>query len=188
MRKPVENPLLWSACFVWVVFGFFFVVVVVVNFMLKQVRQNPCGPCGGGLGALRKGKLQLQPSALGCEPRGCQPSSAFWKCSEFLIWAQEARLWRPSVCGHFPGLPGRQLAGWRKHCSLDQIPRFNRENASIDVFINLTVKVGTGTCCPGRLWMSQPWKCSRPGWIRPWATWSSGRGPCLWQGGLGLYL
>jgi len=23
-----------------------------------------------------------------------------------------------------------------------------------------------------------PWKCSRPGWMGLWATWSSGRCPC----------
>jgi len=28
-----------------------------------------------------------------------------------------------------------------------------------------------------------PWKCSRPGWMGLWATWSSGRCPCLWYGG-----
>jgi len=28
-----------------------------------------------------------------------------------------------------------------------------------------------------------PWKCSRPGCMELWATWSSGRCPCLWQGG-----
>lgn len=25
------------------------------------------------------------------------------------------------------------------------------------------------------MWMPYPWKCSRPGWIWLWATWSSGR-------------
>jgi len=28
-----------------------------------------------------------------------------------------------------------------------------------------------------------PWKCSRPGWMEVWATWSSGGCPCSWQGG-----
>ena len=36
--------------------------------------------------------------------------------------------------------------------------------------------------CPEKLWMSHPWKCSRPGWMGPWAAWSSGRCPCPWQG------
>ena len=31
-----------------------------------------------------------------------------------------------------------------------------------------------------------PWRCSRPGWMGPWAAWSSikcgGWWPCLWQG------
>jgi len=27
-----------------------------------------------------------------------------------------------------------------------------------------------------------PWLCSRPGWMRLWATWSSGRCLCPWQG------
>ena len=30
--------------------------------------------------------------------------------------------------------------------------------------------------------MPHPWECSRPGWMRLWATWSSGRCPCPWQG------
>lgn len=39
---------------------------------------------------------------------------------------------------------------------------------------------GTRTCCPGKLWMLQPWYCSRPGWTKFWATWSSERHPCPW--------
>jgi len=27
------------------------------------------------------------------------------------------------------------------------------------------------------------WQCSRPTWMVLWATWSSGRCPCPWQGG-----
>uniref|UniRef100_A0A8C2T0S5 Elastin n=1 Tax=Coturnix japonica TaxID=93934 RepID=A0A8C2T0S5_COTJA len=30
--------------------------------------------------------------------------------------------------------------------------------------------LGPGTGCPGRLWMPRPWRCSRPGWMGPWAT------------------
>jgi len=41
----------------------------------------------------------------------------------------------------------------------------------------------TGTGCPEKLWMPPPWKCSRPGWMELWATWSSGRCPCWWQWG-----
>ena len=37
--------------------------------------------------------------------------------------------------------------------------------------------------CSGKLWMSTTWKCSIWGWMGLWATWSSGRCPCLWQGG-----
>lgn len=38
-----------------------------------------------------------------------------------------------------------------------------------------------------KLWVLQPWKCSRPDWIRLWATWSSeGMHLCPWQGGLVL--
>jgi len=37
--------------------------------------------------------------------------------------------------------------------------------------------------CPEKLWLPHPWKCSRPGWMGLGATWSSGRCPCLWQGG-----
>jgi len=38
--------------------------------------------------------------------------------------------------------------------------------------------------CPERLWMPHPWRCSRPGWMGPWAAWSSIRGwwPCMQQG------
>ena len=32
---------------------------------------------------------------------------------------------------------------------------------------------GAGTGCPERLWMLHPWRCSRPGWMGPWAAWSS---------------
>ena len=40
----------------------------------------------------------------------------------------------------------------------------------------------TGTGCPMRLWMSPPWKYSRPGWMGLWAIWSRGRCPCIQQG------
>jgi len=33
------------------------------------------------------------------------------------------------------------------------------------------------------LCMPHPWKCSRRCWTGLWATWSSGRCPCPWQGG-----
>ena len=42
---------------------------------------------------------------------------------------------------------------------------------------------GTGTGWPENLWLPSPWKCSRPGWMRLWATWSGGSCPCPWQGG-----
>jgi len=49
---------------------------------------------------------------------------------------------------------------------------------------------GAGTGCPERLWMPHPQRCSRPGWIDPWATWYSTRSggwwPYLWQGGWNL--
>jgi len=32
--------------------------------------------------------------------------------------------------------------------------------------------VGAGTGCPEKLWMPHPWRCSRPGWMGPWAAWS----------------
>ena len=39
--------------------------------------------------------------------------------------------------------------------------------------------------CPERLWMPHPWRCSRPGWMGPWAAWSSIRceswQPCTQQ-------
>ena len=40
----------------------------------------------------------------------------------------------------------------------------------------------TGTGCPEKLWMPPPWQSWRPGWMGLWATWSSGRCPCPWQG------
>jgi len=36
----------------------------------------------------------------------------------------------------------------------------------------------TGTGCSRRLWMPQPWRHSRPGWMWLWAAWSSGWRPC----------
>ena len=41
---------------------------------------------------------------------------------------------------------------------------------------------GTRTGCPEKLWLPPPWKCSRPGRMGLWATWSGGRCPCPWQG------
>ena len=32
---------------------------------------------------------------------------------------------------------------------------------------------GAGTGCPERLWILHPWMCPRPGWMGPWAIWSS---------------
>jgi len=34
-----------------------------------------------------------------------------------------------------------------------------------------------------KFWMPPPWKCSRPGWMELWETWSSGRCHCPWRGG-----
>ena len=48
---------------------------------------------------------------------------------------------------------------------------------------------GAGTGCLERLWMPRPWRCSRPDWMGPWATWSSKWGgwwPCL-AGGLEIH-
>jgi len=45
---------------------------------------------------------------------------------------------------------------------------------------------GFGTRCSENLWMPHPWRCSRPGWMRPWAAWfsawSSSWQPWAWQG------
>ena len=43
-----------------------------------------------------------------------------------------------------------------------------------------------GTLFPGKKtqkhdWMSYPWKCSRLGWMRPTAAWSSGWQPYSWE-------
>ena len=43
-----------------------------------------------------------------------------------------------------------------------------------------------GDDCPERLWVPRPWRCSRPGWMGPWAAWAGikcgGWWPCLWWG------
>jgi len=40
--------------------------------------------------------------------------------------------------------------------------------------------------CHGGKWMLHPWRCSRPGWMGPWAAWSGikwgGWWPCMWRG------
>lgn len=38
------------------------------------------------------------------------------------------------------------------------------------------VRMANGRCQqhPEKLWMPRTWKCSRPGWVGFWATWSSG--------------
>ena len=40
--------------------------------------------------------------------------------------------------------------------------------------------------CPERLWMLHPWRCSRPGWMGPWAAWAGitcgGWWLCMWWG------
>lgn len=45
---------------------------------------------------------------------------------------------------------------------------------------------GTGTGCPERRWILHPWRCSKPGCLGHWGTWSSTRlggcWPCLGQG------
>jgi len=37
-----------------------------------------------------------------------------------------------------------------------------------------------------RIWLPPPWKCSTPGWMGLWATWSSETCPCHRQGRLEL--
>lgn len=39
----------------------------------------------------------------------------------------------------------------------------------------------TGTGCPEKLGMPNPWKCSQSGWVQLWVSCSSGRCPCPWQ-------
>jgi len=39
-----------------------------------------------------------------------------------------------------------------------------------------------GTGCPEMWWMLRPWRLTRPGWTRLWATWSSCGWPCTLQG------
>jgi len=39
---------------------------------------------------------------------------------------------------------------------------------------------GAGTGCPERFWMLHSWRCSMPGWMGPWAAWSSIRFRCWW--------
>ena len=35
--------------------------------------------------------------------------------------------------------------------------------------------------CPERLWMLHPWRCSRPGWMGPWAAWAGIKWGGWWQ-------
>ena len=37
---------------------------------------------------------------------------------------------------------------------------------------------GAGTGCLEKLWVPHTWRCSRPGWMEPWAAWSCA---CPWQ-------
>ena len=37
-------------------------------------------------------------------------------------------------------------------------------------------------CCPEKLCVPHPWRCSRPGWMGPWATWANGWQSYQWQG------
>ena len=39
-------------------------------------------------------------------------------------------------------------------------------------FFTQRVVTHSGTGCPRRLWMSHPWRHSRPGWMWLWAAWS----------------
>lgn len=45
-----------------------------------------------------------------------------------------------------------------------------------------TVWEVTGTGCPVKLCIPPPWRQSRPGWMKLWATWPGGRCPCLQKG------
>jgi len=55
-------------------------------------------------------------------------------------------------------------------------------------FFSLREWWGAGTGCSEKLWMPHPWRCSRPGWMGPWATWSSSWQPYLWHGGWNLLI
>ena len=49
--------------------------------------------------------------------------------------------------------------------------RFDTSNKSL-----LREWWGAGTACQEKLWMPHTWRCSRPGWMGPWAAW----GKLLW--------
>lgn len=40
---------------------------------------------------------------------------------------------------------------------------------------------GPGTGCPGKLWLSHPWKWPKPVWMGLRVTWSNGRCSWLWK-------
>jgi len=52
----------------------------------------------------------------------------------------------------------------------------------INQHIPLAKSLSHVTVATEKLWMPHPWKCSRPGWMGLWATWSAERCPCSWQG------
>jgi len=39
------------------------------------------------------------------------------------------------------------------------------------------IMVRSWHCCPGKLWMPHPQRCSRPGWMGLWASWTGGWQP-----------
>lgn len=82
------------------------------------------------------------------------------------------------VLMHAPGticLPGESLSyqkgAWRPN------PDYSEGGKMLTPLF-----LGIGTGCPEVMWIHHPWRCSRLGWIRLWAVWSSCRCLCLLEG------
>jgi len=77
--------------------------------------------------------------------------------------------WHYCFCSAATWTAAPLFAGHRLQPSTMCFNTFSRRKKfSISVTLFLS-----GYNCPERLWMPHPWRCSRPGWMGPWAAWSS---------------
>lgn len=75
--------------------------------------------------------------------------------------------------------------GWERGTVLDVSPGPCSQTELVSLVRCLgcsKVLQDTGTCYSKKLWLPQPWGCSRLGWTGLWSTWCSGRFPCPWHG------
>ena len=100
---------------------------------------------------------------------------------------QHGDLCRPGMWEHFgllhrwfdhelPGFCWNPELSKRNHPTNKQTKNPQQQSISIIFFffgLNYTWRISiTGTGCPRSLWMSHPWRHSRPGWMWLWASWS----------------